>query len=96
MATGYLIVAISIAFSIVGIMKLQWMVILEGHNIPGMIVFILSILLAITGYISRYANLEMKWRTRCVLRLSLLHKVNISLTNEFYRLLDGFSSSLAK
>ncbi len=58
MASGYLIVGLTIAFSITGIYKLNWDVVLEGHNIPGMIVFILSILLMITGFISRQINLK--------------------------------------
>jgi len=50
---GYIIVAITIAFSIAGIYKHQWMLIFEGHNIPALIVFFASILLPVTGYISR-------------------------------------------
>jgi len=79
-ATGYLILAITIAFSILGISKLQWMLIFEGHNIWALIVFFGSLLLPISGYISRKTNLDLQWKTKTVLRWSLAHKVSVQDT----------------
>ena len=74
--TGYLIVAVTIVFSILGIRKLQWMLIFEGHNIWALIVFFGSLLLPISGYISRKTNLDLQWKTKTVLRWSKAHKVS--------------------
>lgn len=83
MLSGYIIIALTIAFSIIGIYKLNWDVVMDGHNALGMIVFVASIVLLITGFIARKTNLYFEWKTKLLLRWAFLHKVRLICFNMF-------------
>ena len=74
MFLGYFIILVTIAFSIVGIWKLQWMLVADFHNILGLIVFFGSVMLGVSGQIARYYNLEVRWQTKLSMRMAFIHK----------------------